>query len=79
MITLRTILSEFKNVPVNRLEELYSIIRSFTVKKKKSKKKKRQILSYAGCFSDINEEDFKDFEQELKITRNQLFDREIDL
>lgn len=79
MLTLRTILKELKNVPVNRLEDLYSIIRSFTTATTKSKSSKEKILSYAGSFSDMSPDEFNDFEKELKNTRNQLFDRNIDL
>ena len=79
MLTLNTILKELKNVPVSRLEDLYSIIRSFTAPQHQSENKKEQILFYAGCFGDMSTEEFSDFDREVKNIRSQLFERDMDL
>lgn len=79
MLTLNTILKELKNVPVDRLEDLYSIIHSLRANTKKSDRKSRKILSFAGAFDDMTENDFNDFINHTKQTRNNLFDRDINL
>ena len=76
MLTLNAILKELKNVPVDRLEDLYSIIHSLRANTKKSDKKSRKILSFAGSFSDLSESDYNDFRNQTRETRNDLFDRD---
>jgi hypothetical protein len=79
MLTLNTILKELKNVPVDRLEDLYSIIHSLRANTKKSDKASKKILSFAGSLSDMSEKDYNDFLKQTKHTRNELFDRDINL
>ena len=79
MPTLNTILEELRNVPVERLEDLYSIIHSLQADTKKSDKTSKEILSFAGIFSDMSDHDYNDFLRQVKQTRSDLFDREIDL
>ena len=79
MLTFNTILKELKNVPVDRLEDLYSIILSLRANTKKSDKTSKKILSFAGSFSDMNENDYQEFLKQTMQTRNNLFDRDINL
>lgn len=79
MLTLNTILKELKNVPVDRLEDLYSIIHSLRANTKKSDKRSKKILSFAGAFGDMSEEGYNDFLQQTKNTRSNLFERDIDI
>ena len=79
MLTLNTILKELKDVPVDRLEELYSYIHSLKTDSKKSEASRKKILSYAGSFNDMAQKDYDDFINETKKTRAGLFDRDINL
>ena len=79
MLTLNTILKELRNVPVDRLEDLYSIIHSLRATSKKSDRSSKKILSFAGSFADMSEKDFNDFLKHTKETRNNSFDRDINL
>lgn len=79
MLTLNTILRELKNVPVDRLEDLYSIIHSLRANTKKSDRTSKKILSFAGSFGEMSEKDFNDFLEHTKETRNNSFDRDIKL
>lgn len=79
MLTLNTILKEIKDVPVNRLEELYHFVHSLKPKNKPTDTLRKKILSYGGAFSDMNFEDYADFLNQTKKTRTKLFDRNIDL
>lgn len=79
MLTFNTILNELKNVPVDRLKDLYSIIHSLQPNIKKSDRTSKKILSFAGSFDDMSENDYNDFLLQTKETRNDLFDRDIKL
>jgi hypothetical protein len=79
MLTLNTILKELKNVPVDRLEDLYSIIHSLRANTKNSEKTSKKILSFAGSFGDMSVSDYNDFLKNTNETRNNLFDRDINL
>lgn len=79
MSTLHAILKEIKEVPANRLEELYQYVHSLTPKSKKTDDSKKKIMSYAGAFSDMSEDDYADLLNHTKDTRSKLFDRKIEL
>jgi hypothetical protein len=79
MLTFSTILKELRNVPVDRLKDLYSIIHSLQPNTKKSETTSKKILSFAGSFDDMSENDYNDFLIQTKETRNDLFDRDINL
>ncbi len=79
MPTLDAILNELKNVPVEKLDDLFSIIHSLSVNTKESGEKMTQILSYAGSFDEMTEKDYKEFINQTEHIRKSLFDRDIHL
>ena len=79
MLTLNTILKELKDVPVNRLEELYQLVHSMSSSTKKKESLRKKILSYGGAFSDMSSENYSDFLDQTNQARGKLFDRRIDL
>lgn len=79
MLTLNTILREIKDVPVNRLEELYQLIHSMTPTIKPSESSRKKILSFGGAFSDMSDKDYSEFINQTRITRTKLFDRNNEL
>ena len=79
MLTLHTLLKEMKDVPVNRLEELYQFVHSLTPKTKQNDALRKKILSFGGAFSDMSAKDYAGFVNHTKKTRTKLFDRDIDL
>jgi hypothetical protein len=79
MLTLKTILEEIKDVPVDRLEELYKFVHSLKSTTKPSENLRKEILSFGGSFSDMSSGDYSDFLIHTKETRTKLFDRNIDL
>ena len=79
MLTLNNILKEIKDVPVNRLEELYQFVHSLTPNTKQTDTLRKKILSFGGSFSDMSNKDYNDFLHQAKKTRAKLFDRNIDL
>ena len=82
MPTINSILRELKNVPVDKLEDLYSIIHSLRTNTRKAgreNRENREILSFAGSFADLSKSDYNDFVEHTKQTRENLFDRNINL
>ncbi len=76
-MTFKTILKEMRDIPEERLEELYQYVHSLNPKSKRTETLRKQILSFAGSFSDISNKDYKDFVKQTQKTRSKLFDRHI--
>jgi len=79
MLTINTIIKEIKDVPVDRLEELYQFIHSLTPKTKQPDRIRKKILSYGGAFKEMSSSDYSDFVSHTRKTRTNLFDRKISL
>lgn len=71
MLTLNSILKEIKDVPVDRLEEVYQFVHSLTPKRQISEARRKKILSFAGCFADIDDADYEEFVAHTKQVRQQ--------
>ena len=78
-MTFKTIFKEIKAVPAERLDELYEYIHSLNPKSIKTGGSRKQILSFAGAFSNMSKKEYKDFIGQTKKTRSKLFDRHINL
>ena len=79
MLRLKTIIDEMKDVPENRLEDVFQFVHALNVKTKKKDAQRKKILSYAGAFSDMPEKDYAGFVRETKRVRASLFIRSLDL
>ena len=79
MLTLNNILKEIKDVPVNRLEEVYQLVHSLTPTIKKAETNHKKILSFGGAFSDMSAKDYKEYVAHTKKNRTNLFDRNIEI
>jgi hypothetical protein len=75
MLTINVLLKELKNIPLDKLDEVYRYLRSIDRKPLKSARLKGKIMSYAGIFSDMTEDDYSGFLSETKRIRENLFDR----
>lgn len=75
MLTLNNIFQEIKEVPVERLEEVYEFVHSLNPKTKHSEKSRKKVLSFAGAFSEMSKKDYADFRKENKNARKTLFER----
>ena len=78
MFNFNTLLRELKDIPSNRLEELYQFVHSLNPKVKKSDTQRKKILAFAGIFSDLSKTDYADFKRETRRTRATLFDRKFE-
>lgn len=79
MLTFNTILKEMKDIPVDRLEEVYQLVHSLNPNKKLYALGglRKKILSFSGAFSDMSSKDYADFLKQTKQARAKLFDRKI--
>ena len=78
-MTLNAILKEMKDVPANRLEDLYQFVHSLTPAAKQTETLRKKILSFGGAFSDMSTKDYADYLDQTKKSRAKLFDRNIEL
>lgn len=76
MVTINTIIKEMKDVPVERLEEVYELVHSLNTKTKAKNNSRKKILSFAGVFSDMSDKEYEDFKSETKKIRNTFLDRD---
>jgi DNA-directed RNA polymerase subunit F len=83
MTTLNAIYDEIKTIPTNRLDELHQLIHSLIPDVKQRGKtpnaRQKEILSYAGAFSSMTDEEYRDFTGELHKVRKTLFNRIVEL
>jgi len=79
MLTLNAIISEIKDVPVDRLEELYQFVQSISLRNKKTERNSRKILSFGGAFNEMSDFEYEDYLNYLKKSRNTIFARNIEL
>lgn len=78
MTTLNTIWEEMQHVPVHRLDEVYHFVRALSRRPKKvDDARVKEIMSYAGIFSDMSEKDYQDYLKETRRVRKQLFKRKV--
>ena len=81
MHTFNIILQEIKDIPADRLEEVYQLVHLLNPKTNKYNAEvlRKKNLSFAGAFSDMSKKDYADFLKYIRETRNQLFDRNNEL
>ncbi|MCB1191351.1 MAG: hypothetical protein H7A23_05095 [Leptospiraceae bacterium] len=55
------IIQEIEQIPENKLMELYNLVHFYRIGLEQIVSKKTESINYAGCWSDMSEEDFQDF------------------
>lgn len=73
MFPINSIIREINELPADRLDEVYEFVHALN--KKASTDSKNKILNYAGAFSDMSKEDYKDFAVQTKKMRKDFFNR----
>lgn len=79
MLTINNILKEIKDVPINRLEELYQFVHSLKPVAKTTNAAKKKILSFSGIFADMSNKNYSEFINQTQSTRAELFDRKFEI
>ncbi|WP_017654562.1 hypothetical protein [Fortiea contorta] len=67
------LLKEINLIPEEKLEEVYNFIYYFRVGVEASKGTPERIMQFAGCWDDMSDETFADFNQEITTRRQQAF------
>ena len=79
MATLNTIFEEIKDIPVERLNDVYQFVHSLNIYYKSDDCERRaNILSCAGMLSDMSDEDYFDFVKETKRIRQNTTERNLE-
>ncbi len=78
LISREKIFKEIKQVPDDKLAELYDFIHYFRIGLEVSQKKENPIINYAGCWKKMPQETFDDFTKEAVQRRQQAFSRRRD-
>lgn len=55
------IIKEIEQIPENGLMELYNIVHFYRIGLEQTFNNKNEKFEYAGCWSDMSEEDYQDF------------------
>jgi hypothetical protein len=67
------VITEINLVPQDKLEELYNLIHDFRLGVEVSKASLNQTMHFAGCWNDMSDEIFANFNQEIRTRRQQAF------
>ena len=63
------LIKEISLIPEDRHQELYDLIHKFRISLNQSEHKINEIMQFAGSWSDLPEEDFKNFCEEVEERR----------
>ncbi len=73
-LNLRTkVITEINLVPEEKLAELYNLIHYFRLGVEVSKASLEQNMKFAGCWNDMSDEMFANFQEEIITRRQQAF------
>ncbi|MCF8373911.1 MAG: hypothetical protein K9H64_19970 [Bacteroidales bacterium] len=78
-ITYQTIINEINRIPVNFLPDVYNIVHSFTSKIETKEQNRKNILQFAGSWSDMPDEKFNDMMDEIHRNRKEMFSKDVQL
>ena len=76
----KSVLNKLSALPVDYLWEVDKFLSELNKKEyQKGQNNTEKILSFAGTWSDMDEEDFKEYLKVARETGDQLFSREVNL
>jgi hypothetical protein len=67
------VIAELRGIPDEKMEKIYEYIRLLQIEPQNSKTNADKIMGFAGCWSDMPDNAFSDFIQEVKDRRAQAF------
>lgn len=77
-ISKNQLIEEIDLIPENKHKELYDLIHKFRVGLNQPKHKIDEIMQFAGSWSDMSQEDFSDFCEEIEQRRQASSSRRFD-
>ena len=78
MVTINAILEEMKNIPHERLSDIYQFVHSLNIDYKNIDLRRKKIMSFAGLLSDMSDEDYADFVDVTKKIRQSEPERNLE-
>jgi len=75
----QSVLKKLSGIPRPYLEDVDHYLSGVVNRIKRKPTNVAKIMSFAGSWSDMKQEDFDDYLAETRNTRTNLFDRSIDL
>lgn len=75
----QSILLRLSRIPVDYLQQVDSYLQHFSENIEHKKQNQVEIMSLAGSWSDMSDEDFEDFLEVTKETGREMFSRDIQL
>lgn len=75
----QSILLRLSRIPVDYLQQVDSYLQHFSENIEHKKQNQVEIMSLAGSWSDMSEDEFEDFLEVTKETGREMFSREIQL
>ena len=75
----QSILNHLSLIPVEYLEMVDSYLKKLASDAKQKEKNRAMILNLAGSWNDMSEDDFNDYLKITKQTKDEMFQREVDL
>ncbi len=66
------IIAEISLIPEDKHQELYELIHKFRMDLEKVQNNRNEIMQFAGIWSDMSEEGFNDFYEEMEQRRSIL-------
>ena len=67
------VIEELRNIPDEKMENIYEFIRHIRTDPQNSRTNADTIMGFAGCWSDMPDNAYSDFIQELSDKRAQAF------
>ena len=75
----QSILLRLSRIPVDYLQQVDSYLQHFSENIEHKKQNQVEIMSLAGSWSDMSEDEFEDFLEVTKETGREMFSRDIQL
>lgn len=77
----KSVLKKLSDIPVDKLIEVDKFLETLKddASNKEKEERRQKILSFAGSWNDMEQEDFDDYLDSIKQLRKNSFNREIDL
>lgn len=72
------VIAEINLIPEDKLSELYNFIHYFRLGAEVTKGSLEETMKFAGCWDDMSDETFNNFDEEVKTRRQQAFLRRND-
>jgi len=75
----QSILLRLSSIPIDYLDQVDYYLQKFSQNLEQKKQNKVEIMSLAGSWDDMSEQDFDEFLEVAKDTGSELFSREVEL